>query len=107
MRLTTNLRSIGEIFRRVGYVIERTFSLMEALVGITAGTILALASAVLLHLPDPELLLLARKLTESGTPMPVGDARTILLVIVFGAVIWAAHSCRKTREWFSPQTYGG
>lgn len=97
---------VGETLSRIGHGIARGYQLTDALFGIVAGTGAALAAAAVLRLPDVGLLRLAAEVTAPAEPPAVGDARSLLLALVFGGLIWAASSVRKTREWFKPASKG-
>jgi hypothetical protein len=93
---------------RIGHLIERGFTLTSAVVGVAAGTVCALASGAVLSLSDARLLRLASEFTEPAAPLPpVEMVRTLLLIVVFGGLIWAASACGKTREWFDTLWGGG
>jgi hypothetical protein len=98
---------LTQTWGRATYKIGRGCVLVNALFGVAAGTGVALASAAVLRLPDTGLMRLAGELAAPGSPPAVAEARTMLLVVVFGGLIWAAGSVRKTREWFHPASTGG
>ena len=98
---------LAETFRRVGHAIERGLALSEALLGVAVGSSVALASAGLLQLSDGRLTRLATAFTAPDAPPPIEGTRTVLLVVVFAGLIWAAGAWRKTREWFAASSNGG
>ena len=105
--LSPKLYRAWEISCHIGHLINRGFELTEALVGVTAGTGMALTSAALLRLSDLGLVRLAKELLPPTFQPAVENVRLLLIAVIFAGLIWAAHSCRRTREWFDPQTYGG
>jgi hypothetical protein len=108
MRLNFSTDRLTETLGRVGHAIERGLALTEALIGLTVGTGVALVGAALLRMTDAGLArLFANSTCPTCTPLNVQEARTMLLVFVFGGLIWAATACRKTREWFKPASNGG
>jgi hypothetical protein len=102
-----HLAYAAQVAARTFDLIKRALMLTEAVVAVTAGTTIALLSAAFLRLSDTALLHVTREVFGSGTLPPPEDARTILLVAVFGALIWAAGGCRRTREWFERLKQGG
>jgi hypothetical protein len=102
MHLNLHLETWG----RVCHTVSRGIQLTDAIFGITIGTAAALGSAALLRLSDSGLLRLMTDLATPGAPPDVEATRTVLVLVVFGGVIWTATNYRKAREWFNPKTGG-
>jgi hypothetical protein len=100
LRIPQSFYRFTDTVGRVLCAINRALALTEALISVAAGTIVALACAALLRLSDVGLTQLMKGIFSPDAPPPVQDARTFLVVVVFGALIWAAGACRRTREWF-------
>jgi hypothetical protein len=92
---------------RLFHLIKRSLELTEAVISVAAGTIVALGCAALLRLSDVGLIQILRATSSLNPPPPVEGTRTVLLIIVFAGLIWAASACRRTREWFHPDSNGG
>jgi hypothetical protein len=89
------------------HALTRALQLLGALLGVTAGTVVALATAAVLRLSDPDFLRVMALLTAPGSrPPPVEGCRTMLLIVIFAGLIWAASGCRQTREWFNSRNDG-
>jgi hypothetical protein len=97
---------IAETLGRVCHTVSRGIQLTDAIFGVTIGTGVALGSAALLRLSDGGLLRLMTDLATPGAPPDIEATRTVLVLVVFGGVIWTATNYRKAREWFNPKTGG-
>jgi hypothetical protein len=91
----------AQVAGRIFHSIKRALLLTEALLAVTAGTAVAIASATVLRLSDIGLTRLMAPVFAPAAP-PVEGIRTVLLIVIFGGLIWASGGCRKTREWFHP-----
>lgn len=94
-----NFDQLGETLGRARYAIKRGFKLTDALFDLTGGLSSAIACAAVLRLPDATLLRITADITAPSAPPDVAAVRTFLLILVFGGLVVAAHSCRRLREW--------
>jgi hypothetical protein len=95
-----------DVFDRIGHAVARALTLAGAVLAAAAATATALASGVLLTMPDAGLTQLVAGITAPDVP-PVGPIRDVLVTLTFCGLIWAAGAWHRVQAWFAPLGDGG